>query len=173
MARFLTSPETGYPIRGLVHLLRTAHETRPRQALPDLGLQKVHEHCTQTLGTRLPMPAREKDDWSMSAPGRCRCRLCGMLDRFLGARDQVRFEWPLAKDQRAHIHQVIDAHDLSGVLASRQGEQPHSRDELVGDHIHCYMLLPRHLEDPAVGQRGIHPSCGLVKERGAVATQQQ
>ena len=70
------------------------------------------------------MPAREKDDWSMSAPGRCRCRLCWMLARFLGARDQVRFEWPLAKDQRAHIHQVIDAHDLPVAHVTRRSGRP-------------------------------------------------
>lgn len=124
MARFLTSPESDYPIRALVHLLRTAHETRPRQALRDLGLEKVHHHCTQMLTTRLALPAREKDDWSMSAPGRCRCRLCGILARFLGARDQVQFEWPLAKDQRAHIHQVIDAHDLPVAHVTRRSGRP-------------------------------------------------
>jgi hypothetical protein len=124
MVRFLTTTEAGYPIRGLVHLLRTAHDTRARQALPDVGLEKVHEHCTRTLTTQLAMPVREKHDWSMSAPGGCRCRLCGMLARFLSARDQVRFEWPLAKDQRAHIHQVIDAHDLPVTHVTRRSGRP-------------------------------------------------
>jgi predicted 2-oxoglutarate/Fe(II)-dependent dioxygenase YbiX len=124
MARFLTSPETDYPIRGLIHLLRTEHETRPRAALPGLSLATVYAHCTQTLTTRLAMPVREKDDWSISAPSRCRCRLCGMLAKFLGAREQVRFEWPLAKDGRAHIHQVIDAHDLPVTHVTRRTGRP-------------------------------------------------
>jgi len=76
MTRFLTSLETDYPIRGMVHLLRTAHETQPREALPGLGLATVHGHSTQALTTRLGMPAREEDDWAISAPIRCRCRLC-------------------------------------------------------------------------------------------------
>jgi hypothetical protein len=125
MARFLTSTETDYPIRGLVHLLRTAHDTRARAGVARPGpLAKVHEHCTRTLTTQLAMPVREKHDWSMSAPGGCRCRLCGMLARFLSARDQVRFEWPLAKDQRAHIHQVIDAHDLPVTHVTRRSGRP-------------------------------------------------
>ena len=124
MARFLTSPETDYPIRGLIHLLRTEHETRPRAALPGLRLATVYAHCTQTLTTRLAMPVREKDDWSISAPSRCRCRLCGILAKFLGAREQVRFEWPLAKDGRAHIHQVIDAHDLPVTHVPRRTGRP-------------------------------------------------
>jgi hypothetical protein len=124
MMRFLTSPESDYPVRGLVHLLRTAHETQRREALPDLDLGRLHEHCTQTLTSRLGMPARERDDWSMAAPSRCRCRLCGTLARFLGAPDQVRFEWPLAKDQRAHIHQIVDAHDLPVSHVTRRTGRP-------------------------------------------------
>jgi hypothetical protein len=124
MTRFLTSLETEYPIRGLVHLLRMAYETRAREALPGLGLATVHGHSTQALRTRLGMPAREEDDWSISAPIRCRCRLCGGLARFLGARDQVRLEWPLAKDQRAHIHQVIDAHNLPVTHVTRRTGRP-------------------------------------------------
>lgn len=122
--RFLTSLETDYPIRGLVHLLRTAHETRPREALPGLGLATVHRNSSQALTTRLGMPARGEDDWSISARIRCRCRLCGTLARFLGARDQVRLEWPLAKDGRAHIHQVIDAHNLPVTHATRRTGRP-------------------------------------------------
>jgi hypothetical protein len=123
MTRFLTSLETEYPIRGLVHLLRTAHETR-RSELPGLGLATVHGHSTQVLRTRLGMPAREEADWSISAPLRCRCRLCETLARFLCARDQVRLEWPLAKDQRSHIHQVIDAHDLPVTHVTRRTGRP-------------------------------------------------
>ena len=47
-----------------------------------------------------------------------------MLARFLGARDQVRFEWPIAKDQRAHIHQVIDAQDLPVTHVTRRSGRP-------------------------------------------------
>jgi hypothetical protein len=36
----------------------------------------------------------------------------------------VRFEWPLAKDQRAHIHQMIDAHDLPVTHVTRRSGRP-------------------------------------------------
>ncbi|MBI4521506.1 MAG: hypothetical protein HY701_11770 [Gemmatimonadetes bacterium] len=124
--RFLTAPGTEYPIRGLIHLLRTAHDTQSREVLGDPDLATLHVHCTQTLTTRLGMPAREKDDWSISTPSRCRCRLCGTLGRFLGARDQVRFEWPLAKDQRAHVHGIVDAHDLPVSHVTRRTGRPYT-----------------------------------------------
>jgi hypothetical protein len=63
MLRVLTSPDTEYPILGLVHVLRTAHETRSREALWDLGLASLHGHCRETLAVRSGMPVREKDNW--------------------------------------------------------------------------------------------------------------
>jgi hypothetical protein len=48
MTRFLTSQETDYPIRGLIHLLRTAHETCPGTALPGL----VWRRCTRIAPRR-------------------------------------------------------------------------------------------------------------------------
>ncbi len=124
MLRVLTSPDSEYPIRGLVHLLRTAQETRARDALRDLGLASLHEHCRQTLTTRLGMPVRGKDNWSIPVPRGCACRLCGTLAQFLGASDQVRFEWPLAKNQRAHIHQILGAHDLPVSHTTRRTGSP-------------------------------------------------
>jgi 2-oxoglutarate-Fe(II)-dependent oxygenase superfamily protein len=124
MLRILTSPDGEYPIRGLVHLLRTAHETRSPDALRDLNLASLYEYCRQMLAIRLRMPVREKDNWSIPSPRGCACRLCGTLARFLGASDQVRFEWPLAKNQRAHIHQILDAHDLPVSHTTRRAGSP-------------------------------------------------
>ncbi len=84
----------------------------------------MHAHCVSDLTTRLRAPARAKDNWSIPAPDRCRCTLCGTLARFLLAPDQVRFEWPLAKDQRAHIHGMVDSHDLPVSHTTRRVGRP-------------------------------------------------
>ena len=84
----------------------------------------MHAHCVSDLTTRLRAPARAKDNWSIPAPDRCRCTLCGTLARFLLAPDQVRFEWPLAKDQRAHIHGMVDSHDLPVSHTTRRTGRP-------------------------------------------------
>jgi hypothetical protein len=126
MVRFLVSEEADYPIHGLIHLLRTAHGTRTRAALRDLRLAELHAHCEQVLTTWLQAPVREKNDWSIAAPRRCACRLCAMLARFLSAPDQVRFEWPLAKDGRAHIHRLADAHDLPVTHVTRRAGRPYA-----------------------------------------------
>lgn len=49
---------------------------------------------------------------------------CGTLARFLLASDQVRFEWPLAKEQRAHIHRMVDSHDLPVSHTTRRTGRP-------------------------------------------------
>jgi len=67
---------------------------------------------------------REKSNWSVPAPRRCACRLCGTLARFLEAPHQTRLEWPLAKDSRAHIHQILDAHDLPVTHTTRRAGRP-------------------------------------------------
>ena len=54
MLRFLTSAETDYPIRGLVHLLRTAHETRARDALR--GLQSLTRQASLLQGPAAVAP---------------------------------------------------------------------------------------------------------------------
>ncbi|MEP6906044.1 MAG: hypothetical protein ABI875_08150, partial [Gemmatimonadales bacterium] len=123
MLRALTSTDTEYPIRGLTHLLRTAHETRTGK-VRDLRLATLREHCVQALTTLVRMPVREKSNWSMPALRRCTCGLCGTLARFLVAADETRLEWPLAKDSRAHIHQILDAHNLSVTHTTRRAGRP-------------------------------------------------
>jgi 2OG-Fe(II) oxygenase superfamily len=121
---FLSSTASGYPVRALAHLLRTAHESYRRGALPGFGLKPVHAHCVSDLTTRLGTPPRPNDDWSIPEPVRCTCKLCGTLARFLRAPDQVRFDWPLAKEQRAHVHQIVDSHGVPVNHTTRRTGRP-------------------------------------------------
>jgi hypothetical protein len=122
--RVLSSQDTEYPIRGLTHLLRTAHETRTSKGVRDLRLATLREQCMPALTALLRMPVREKNNWSISAPRRCTCQRCGTLARFLEAPDLTRLDWPLAKDARAHIHQILDAHDLPVTHTTRRTGRP-------------------------------------------------
>ena len=73
---------------------------------------------------RLNQPMRANNDWSIETPIRCACRLCTTLPHYLSAPDKVRFEWPLAKDQRAHVHRTIDGHDLPVTHVTRRIGRP-------------------------------------------------
>lgn len=124
MIQPLTNGATDVPPQLRLALLRAAHVRHRTTALPALGLGPVHEHCAQEITARLRTPARTKDDWSIRTPLRCSCKLCGVLIRYLRAPDQIRFEWPLAKEQRAHVHGTIDAHDLPLRHATRRTGRP-------------------------------------------------
>lgn len=105
-------------------LLQAAHESRKSGALHNLGLKPVHLHCTEEITAGLNVAFRASDDWSIASSIRCSCLLCATLARYLRAHDEVRLEWPLAKSGRAHIHGVIDSHDLPVAHITRRVGSP-------------------------------------------------
>jgi hypothetical protein len=74
----------------------------------------------------LNTPARTEDDWSITTHVRCSCTLCATLTRFLRAPDKVRFEWPLAKPHRAHVHGIVDSRDLPVTHQTRRTGRPYT-----------------------------------------------
>jgi hypothetical protein len=44
--------------------------------------------------------------------------------RYLRAPDKVRYEWPLAQTERAHIHGIVDSYDLPVRHTTRRTGRP-------------------------------------------------
>lgn len=105
-------------------LLRAAGERYRLDALRGLGLQRIYESCMRKLEVRLRAPARAHDDWSLTAPLHCSCRLCAKLAGFLRAADQRHLEWPLVQADRRHVHRTIDIHDLPVTHRTRRTGRP-------------------------------------------------
>jgi hypothetical protein len=120
---FLIASADDLPVQLPLGLLKAAHRDR-RAALPDLGLLPLHEHGARMLAARLADPARAADDWSIGTALRCSCKLCTTLSRFLRAPSESRFEWPLAKEGRRHVHGVIDSRDLPVLHNTRRTGRP-------------------------------------------------
>lgn len=110
----------------LVLLLRTAASKQRASRSAALGLERVRDRCTRALTVRLSEAPRADDDWSMPAPSDCTCDLCRRLASFLQARDRRRFEWPLAKAGRLHVHRAIDDHDLPVTHETRRSGSPYT-----------------------------------------------
>jgi hypothetical protein len=110
----------------LVALLYTADAAPPSGAEGDRSLDAVRRRAAELLQSRLAAPERAPDDWSIPAPARCGCELCRNLAGFLEARDRQSLEWPLAKDARAHVHSVIDQHDLPVKHVTRRRGRPYT-----------------------------------------------
>ncbi len=50
---------------------------------------------------------RQSGDWSINIYQNCKCKLCDKLHHFLKSNEQFLL-WPLAKDGRQHIHNIIE-----------------------------------------------------------------
>jgi hypothetical protein len=90
------------------------------------GLSVVATHCSTALKARLARPLRAGDDWSIELPQGCGCELCGDLRAFLRDPSRTRFEWPLAKERRAHVHGRIDTAELPVNHQTRRVGRPYT-----------------------------------------------
>ena len=90
------------------------------------SLASLYAHCVRTLTTRLAQPARADDDWSIPPPAGCTGELGETLARFLSAAAERRLEWPLAKERRQVIHQLIDRHELPVRHETRRTGRPYT-----------------------------------------------
>jgi hypothetical protein len=109
---FLTAPETRLPLMTAGALLQKCRDGRTPAAVRSLGLQTLYGHVVGSLERVLEAKARSLDDWSIEPPPGCSCELCKVLSAFLSDRDRIEHAWPLAKERRRHIHNVLDDHRL-------------------------------------------------------------
>lgn len=107
-----------------LRLLRAAQADFRPEALRTLDLKRIHQSCARELEAWLRAPTRAHDDWSITAPLLCSCKLCAKLTRFLRAAAERRLEWPLAEAQRAHVHQKIDRYRLPMTHTTRRKGRP-------------------------------------------------
>ena len=56
--------------------------------------------------------ARKSGDWSIMEKPNCTCSDCRVLEKFLQDKNLKTKQWPLAKDRRRHLHQIIDGMDI-------------------------------------------------------------
>ncbi|MGE0385677.1 MAG: 2OG-Fe(II) oxygenase [Gammaproteobacteria bacterium] len=110
----------------LVDLLRLAADRHAGADRRSLGLGSLHEACTRELERKLDTTPRARSDWSMGTPLACKCNLCRTLGQFMRSADQRRLEWPLAKDKRAHIHQIVESHGLPMSHMTRRTGSPYT-----------------------------------------------
>ena len=108
----LIDPKAPLPIFRVGALLKRSRKDRTADATRSLGLGTLYRHIVSVLETALHAPPRREDDWSIEPPRGCKCELCAELARFLRAPDRREHVWPLAKERRRHVHNILDGHRL-------------------------------------------------------------
>ena len=69
-------------------------------------------HATGFLLARSAEPPGEPGDWTIAADVACTCEHCRKLRAFCRDPDAKVARFPLRKELRAHLHQIIDRHRL-------------------------------------------------------------
>jgi hypothetical protein len=124
LVAFLTSETSEVPLQVPMGVLRRAKRDHAPTTRKTWDFRSVHMHCSRVINARMKQPTRANNDWSIQTPIRCSCRQCATLTQFLRASDKVRLEWPLARDQRAHIHRTVDSYDLPLTHTTRRTGRP-------------------------------------------------
>ena len=112
LVAFLTAPATALPLMSAGELLMECRKKRPPTTVRALGLHRLYHHVVGLLEQALAAPVRSPDDWSIDVPLQCKCDLCAALSAFLRDRQRREYAWPLAKDRRQHIHNMLDSYDV-------------------------------------------------------------
>jgi 2OG-Fe(II) oxygenase superfamily len=123
IVRQLAAARSERRVNVLMALLRAAPK---RDADLRRALRPLHALCTESLTAWLSAPRRDPRDWSIPAELGCRCERCSKLHAFLIAREWRVFEWPLAKEHRAHVHQIIERYELPVSHQTRHTGRPYT-----------------------------------------------
>ncbi len=91
-----------------------------------LGLHALYRHVVEGLAAVLAASERSPDDWTIEPPTGCDCALCRQLAAFLRDRDRTRHAWPLAEQQRRHVHGVIEGHRLPVTHTTTREGRPYT-----------------------------------------------
>ncbi|HEY4244554.1 MAG TPA: 2OG-Fe(II) oxygenase [Kofleriaceae bacterium] len=114
--------EHDYPIIGAMAVLRAGrrHGGRVR------GLAALYDDCMHRLTALTATAPRAPGNWAIAAQLGCTCELCIRLDCFLRAANEQQFEWRLAQNRRAHVHEAITACDLPVAHVTRRVGSPYT-----------------------------------------------
>ena len=123
IVRHLAAVRTERRVDFLTAFLRAARKGDAHGGLPLLSLAEL---CTESLTAWLSAPIRAAGDWSVATELGCRCERCATLHAFLIAPGRRVFEWPLANDDRAHVHQIIEGRELPVAHQTRRTGRPYT-----------------------------------------------
>ena len=122
----IMAPESQVPLLSLGTLLRNLLSRRRAEENTIAGLDILYRHVIEATGTFVKKPPRDPGDWSIEYALGCSCALCSELETFLRDPRSVEYDWPIAKEKRRHIHNVIDSLGLPVSHTTRRKGRPYT-----------------------------------------------
>ena len=83
-------------------------------------------HATEFLLTRSELPPEQPLDWRITADINCHCKYCTKLRTFCKDPSTQIARFPLRKDLRAHLHQIIDYNHLDLTHETERRGKPYT-----------------------------------------------
>ncbi|MCY4634908.1 MAG: 2OG-Fe(II) oxygenase [Acidobacteria bacterium] len=103
-------PRVVAPDRALPAVLAKLHAEEG--AAGSAAFARLWRHAADSLLARSAEPPTPPGDWTIAANAGCRCEHCGRLRDFCKDPTTRTARFPLRKDLRAHLHQIIDGQQL-------------------------------------------------------------
>ena len=134
-------------------------------------------HATEFLLTRSELPPEQPLDWRITADINCHCKYCTKLRTFCKDPSTQIARFPLRKDLRAHLHQIIDYNHLDLTHETERRGKPYTlvctktratyRRRLAeyAEDVSCMRSLSRFAPG---GQRAKFCTAGLARLQQAV-----
>ena len=169
-------PQAVTPDRTLPAALRTLHaEAGLADAAPFASLWR---RAADFLLARSATPPEAPRDWTIPAPVECSCKHCEELRAFCKdpAAETARF--PLRKDLRAHLHQIIDRHRLDLTHVTERRGKPYtlvctktraSHQRRLAEYAEDVSNMRALAGSAPGGKRSVECAAALERLHGAVA----
>ena len=108
----------------LAQLIPRLMKNQDRSSLALWGIDRLLAETKARLMKQAAI-RREDDNWSILEKVACNCVECEKLKIFLAACRQQKIVWPLAKDRRQHIHEILESMDIPVSHVTQHTGSPH------------------------------------------------
>lgn len=114
-----------YPAIEWVNVLDFLAERLNKRGLEQWYYQKLFDHTYGEVKKEKDLGLRKGNDWSIKEKLSCKCKDCATLGEFLQSSTLQDMRWPLSKERRKHIHQVIDGLGIPVTHETKHSGSPH------------------------------------------------
>ncbi len=114
-----------YPPLELMELFYFLEKNIKQNDLKQWGYFQLFEYVFDAVQKENEAGLRQPDDWAMPEKSHCTCEDCNFLNDFLQSSTSKTIVWPMAKNGRAHIHNVIDGLGIAVTHQTQRTGSPH------------------------------------------------
>ncbi|MFO1257730.1 MAG: 2OG-Fe(II) oxygenase [Gammaproteobacteria bacterium] len=152
-----------YPPFDLANIIFFLQERLNQSQLTAWSYNELFHYVFDCLNNEKALGLRDKDDWSIQEASSCSCSDCRVLYDFLKSSTVKEMRWPMGKDRRAHIHQIIDGLSIPVTHETEHAGSPHKLVLIKKDKLY-HQAKKRYIEVEKLLSRLAQDCCDVVKE---------